>query len=100
MGEAANGGAGTPPPEMLFGRGGAMLEVKRKIELVAGADVPILIQGESGTGKDLCAHLIHESSHRALGALVKVSCPAIPGALLETELFGFEKGAHLRAQTS
>src|SRR3982074_1358077 len=58
-----------------------------------GANVPVLIQGESGTGKDIIARMIHGNSPWRTGPWVKVNCPAIPGTLLESELFGYEKGA-------
>jgi two-component system response regulator AtoC len=96
--------AGSPSPQpsldILFGRTPAMNEIKRKIDLVAKTDVPVLLQGESGTGKELCAQLIHSLSHRSQHAFVKVSCPAIPGPLLETELFGYEKGAFTGANAT
>jgi DNA-binding NtrC family response regulator len=60
---------------------------------LAGANVPVLIQGESGTGKDIIARMIHAASPWKTGPWVKVNCPAIPGTLLESELFGYEKGA-------
>ena len=62
--------------------------------------IPVLIQGESGTGKELCVRLLHSLSMRARGGLVKVSCPAIPNSLLETELFGYERGAFTGAMTT
>jgi len=63
------------------------------MEMVAKTNVAVLVQGESGTGKELIARLIHGTSERTVGELVKVSCPAIPQGLIETELFGYEKGA-------
>lgn len=89
-----------PPLKMIFGRTEEMQAILRKLELVAATDVPVLIQGESGTGKELCARLIHGSSERVSGTLVKVSCPAIPHSLLETELFGYEKGAFTGAHST
>jgi two-component system response regulator AtoC len=77
-----------------------MQSVQRTLESVARTQIPILIQGESGTGKELCVRLIHQRSERASGQLVKVSCPAIPHALLETELFGYEKGAFTGATST
>ncbi len=67
--------------------------MRERLEKVAAANVPVLIQGESGTGKDIIARLIHKLSPWRGGPYVKVNCPAIPGTLLESELFGYEKGA-------
>lgn len=89
-----------PPLDILFGKTPAMQAVRSKLERVAETDVPVLLQGESGTGKEICVRLLHASSMRAKGALVKVSCPAIPHSLLETELFGYEKGAFTGALTT
>ena len=63
------------------------------MDKVASANVPVLINGESGTGKDIIARMIHGLSPWKSGPFVKVNCPAIPGTLLESELFGYEKGA-------
>ncbi len=82
-----------PPEPVIFGQTAAMQEVRRKIERVAAANLSILITGESGTGKDIIARMLHLSSPWANGPFVKVNCPAIPGTLLESELFGYEKGA-------
>jgi two-component system response regulator AtoC len=82
-----------PPAAVVFGRSDAMLALREKLDKVAGANVPVLIQGESGTGKDIIARLIHTQSPWRVGPYVKVNCPAIPGTLLESELFGYEKGA-------
>src|SRR5229473_4732531 len=103
--EHTNGGSsskagGLPPEEILFGRSGAMISVRQKVQKVLGTDVPILIQGENGTGKGLLAQYIHSRSAMCSGAFVKVNCAAIPGALLESELFGYEKGSFTDAHTS
>jgi len=82
-----------PPEEIVFGRTEAMRNVRDRLMKLAGANVPVLIQGESGTGKDIIARMIHASSPWRTGPWVKVNCPAIPGTLLESELFGYEKGA-------
>jgi len=82
-----------PPASVVFGRSDAMLAVRERLDKVAGANVPVLIQGESGTGKDIIARMIHAQSPWRIGPFVKVNCPAIPGTLLESELFGYEKGA-------
>ena len=82
-----------PPASVIFGQTAAMREVRQKLERVAGANLSILITGESGTGKDIIARLLHIYSPWAGGPFVKVNCPAIPGSLLESELFGYERGA-------
>ncbi|MFB3921494.1 MAG: sigma-54 interaction domain-containing protein [Terriglobia bacterium] len=82
-----------PPPEVIFGGSDAMRAVHQKVEKLAGANVPVLIQGESGTGKEVIAKLIHKLSPWEEGPFVKVNCPAIPATLLESELFGYERGA-------
>src|SRR5215831_1661957 len=82
-----------PPEAVIFGHSEAMLAVRERLARLASANVPVLIQGESGTGKDIIARLIHQRSPWKTGPYVKVNCPAIPGTLLESELFGYEKGA-------
>ena len=82
-----------PPEAIVFGRSEAMNAVRDRLSKLAGANVPVLIQGESGTGKDIIARMIHTASPWRNGPWVKVNCPAIPGTLLESELFGYEKGA-------
>src|SRR5450432_4254511 len=82
-----------PPEPVIFGQTPAMRDVRQKLERVAGANLSVLISGESGTGKDIIARLLHLYSPWANGPFVKVNCPAIPGTLLESELFGYEKGA-------
>ena len=78
---------------MLFGNSEGMLEVRDLIERVSDTDVTVLIRGESGTGKELVARALHERSLRGEKPFVKVNCAALPTELLESELFGFEKGA-------
>jgi two-component system response regulator AtoC len=82
-----------PPEAVVFGRSEAMQNLRERLDKVASANVPVLIQGESGTGKDIIARMIHGFSPWKTGPFVKVNCPAIPGTLLESELFGYEKGA-------
>src|SRR2546427_153946 len=77
----------------LLGKNDKMREVLEKIKLVAPTDSTVLIVGESGTGKELVANAIHHNSPRRDGAFIKVSCAALPQTLLETELFGHERGA-------
>ncbi|HUE54539.1 MAG TPA: sigma-54 dependent transcriptional regulator [Candidatus Udaeobacter sp.] len=93
-------GGGLPPHEIIFGRSAAMSSIRQKVEKIVKTDVPILIQGENGTGKGVLAQYIHASSFFSTGKFVKVNCAAIPGALLESELFGYEKGAFTDALTS
>ncbi len=82
-----------PPEAIVFGSTAAMRAVRERLAKLASANVPVLIQGESGTGKDIVARMIHAASPWRSGPWVKVNCPAIPGTLLESELFGYEKGA-------
>jgi len=89
-----------PPVDVFFGRTSEMQVIRRKLEMIAKTNVAVLVQGESGTGKELCARLIHGTSERIVGQLVKVSCPAIPQGLIETELFGYEKGAFTGAHST
>jgi two-component system response regulator AtoC len=89
-----------PPDSVVFGRSEAMLALRERLGKIAGANVPVLIQGESGTGKDIIARMIHGLSPWRTGPFVKVNCPAIPGTLLESELFGYEKGAFTGAYGS
>jgi two-component system, NtrC family, response regulator AtoC len=71
----------------------AMHKVRLQAELLANIDMPVLILGESGTGKEITAHLIHKLSSRSQRRFLKVNCAALPGELLESELFGYERGA-------
>jgi two-component system response regulator AtoC len=82
-----------PPESVIFGSSDAMRALRERLAKIAGANVPVLIHGESGTGKDIIARMIHTASPWKTGPWVKVNCPAIPGTLLESELFGYEKGA-------
>ena len=86
--------------EGIIGESGAMLEVISLVRRVAPSEATVLIRGESGTGKELIAKAIHFASPRASGPLVKVNCAALPETLLESELFGHEKGAFTGAVTS
>ncbi len=89
-----------PPEAVMFGTTRAMQAVRDRVHKIANANLPVLIQGESGTGKDIIARMIHELSAWSNGPWVKVNCPAIPGTLLESELFGYEKGAFTGAYTN
>jgi two-component system, NtrC family, response regulator AtoC len=89
-----------PPTNLIFGRCASMQTARLKIDKVAQSGVPILIQGDNGTGKGLLASFIHSLSPKPEAAFVKVNCAAIPGALLESELFGYEKGAFTGAHSA
>ena len=78
---------------IFFSKSPKMKKIKAIIDEIAKTDITILIKGESGTGKELVAQLIHLNSHRHEKPFIKVNCAAIPKGLLESELFGFEKGA-------
>jgi len=77
----------------LLGTGDQMREVRELIGRVADTDVTVLVRGESGTGKELVARAVHDASPRRERTFVKVNCAALPAELLESELFGFERGA-------
>ncbi|MEK6302632.1 MAG: sigma 54-interacting transcriptional regulator [Acidobacteriota bacterium] len=77
----------------LIGNSGPMRQVYEQIAQVAPTNTTVLIRGESGTGKEMIAHAIHYSSPRAKKPFIKVSCAALPESLIESELFGYEKGA-------
>ncbi len=81
------------PKERIVGNTAAMQEVYIRIGRVARSDVSVLITGETGTGKESAAEVIHRSSTYSRGPLVKVNCAALPETLLESELFGHEKGS-------
>jgi len=89
----AEGPETTDAPDALVGRCPAMQAVYKSIGRVASQDVTVLILGESGTGKELVARAIYHYSRRSKGPFLAVNCAAIPDALLESELFGHEKGA-------
>ncbi|HEU5434293.1 MAG TPA: sigma-54 dependent transcriptional regulator, partial [Thermomicrobiales bacterium] len=81
------------PNEIIIGNSPAMQEVYKTIGRVARSDATVLISGETGTGKELIATVLHRSSSYRGGPLVKVNCAALPETLLESELFGHEKGS-------
>lgn len=81
----------------IVGESKAILQVKEMIDRVAPTEARVLITGANGTGKELVAHQIHEKSHRARAPFVEVNCAAIPSELIESELFGHEKGSFTSA---
>ncbi len=82
----------------MVGSSGPMRQIFEQVAQVAGTNTTVLIRGESGTGKELIAHAIHYNSLRAKKPFVKVSCAALPDSLIESELFGYEKGAFTGAE--
>ena len=87
--------AALPPSatESLLGNSAAMLEVFRLIERVGPTEASVLLTGESGSGKELAAQMIHECSARRAKPFIAINCGAIPAGLIEAELFGYEKGS-------
>jgi formate hydrogenlyase transcriptional activator len=81
----------------IVGQSEALRKVLQQVEMVAPTDSTVLLLGETGTGKELIARAIHDRSSRKNGTLVNVNCAAIPGSLLESELFGHERGAYTGA---
>ncbi|MGH2352265.1 MAG: sigma-54-dependent transcriptional regulator, partial [Chloroflexota bacterium] len=85
------------PSDRMIGRNPSMLEIFKTIGRIARSDATVLIMGETGTGKELVAEQIHRASNRRGGPLIKVACATLPETLLESELFGHEKGAFTSA---
>ena len=83
--------------EEMIGQSPAIIKIKDTIEKVAPTDARVLITGENGSGKELVARWLHEKSNRSKSSLVEVNCAAIPGELIESELFGHEKGSFTSA---
>jgi two-component system response regulator AtoC len=82
-----------PGQTVIFGGTPTMREIRSRIDSVLSVDLPVLIQGERGTGKELIARFLHARSSRRDAPFVKLNCSAIPASLLERELFGSEKGS-------
>ncbi|MBX7258091.1 MAG: sigma-54 dependent transcriptional regulator [Candidatus Hydrogenedentes bacterium] len=89
-----------PLNEVLVGQSPAIANVREMLGRLASADITVLITGESGTGKDIAARMLHKQSGRSGRPFVKVNCPAIPESILESELFGYERGAFTGARNS
>ena len=94
------GGGGRTECGLLVGSGAAMGRVRDQVLRISAADANVLITGESGTGKDLVARLIHNQSRRRTQPFVALNCAALPDSLLESELFGYERGAFTGAHAS
>jgi len=91
--KAPEGGAERPAARGIVGESPVIQAVLRKVHIVAKSPLPVLLRGESGTGKELFAQAIHELSPRRGGPMIKLNCAALPETMLESELFGHEKGA-------
>jgi len=91
--ELPNRGKDADPSDVIIGNSVAMQGVYKTIGRVARSDATVLVSGETGTGKELVASVLHRSSSYSRGPLIKVNCAALPETLLESELFGHEKGA-------
>ncbi|MBL8025640.1 MAG: sigma-54-dependent Fis family transcriptional regulator [Fibrobacteres bacterium] len=92
---------GTEKRDTVFiGESGAMVRLRRESRQAAATDITVLLEGETGTGKEVLARYIHEQSERSKGPFIHVDCSAIPETLLESELFGVDKGAFTGAVES
>ncbi len=89
-----------PPDDIIFGQSQVMGAVRQTAQQTAGVQLPILIYGETGTGKEVLANYIHRYSPRKHGPFVKISCAAIPASLLEAEMFGYEQGSFTSAYST
>ena len=89
-----------PPDEIIFGRSEIMRSLQQNVAQMVGVQLPVLIYGETGTGKEVLANYIHGRSARKHRPFVKISCAAIPTSLLEAELFGYEQGAFTGAYST
>jgi len=89
-----------PPDEVIFGLSEVMHSLREIVEHTAATEIPVLIYGETGTGKEVLANYIHRHSPRRNGPFIKISCAAIPASLLEAELFGYEQGAFTGANNT
>ncbi len=87
-----------PPSPTLVGASRPMVELRARIERIGASDVPVLVRGETGVGKELTASALHAASNRAIGPFVPVNCGALPRDLVEAELFGAEPGAFTGAR--
>jgi two-component system, NtrC family, response regulator AtoC len=89
-----------PPDEVVFGRSPNMLTVRSKLELAAETTVPVLVQGESGTGKEILCRLLHIRTRGPFSPFIRVMCPSIPSLLMDSVVFGYEKGAFTGADSA
>jgi two-component system response regulator AtoC len=94
------GDLAVPPDDIVFGCTPAMLAIRQQLEKVCGTNIPILVQGDGGSGKETLARWVHHRSPWNSGPFVKVNFAAIPGSLLESELFGYQAGAFTGANST
>ena len=90
-------GQASDPRDRIIGAGPAMQRIYKMVGRIAASEATVLVTGETGTGKELVANVIHANSNRRTGPMIKVNCAALPDTLLESELFGHEKGAFTSA---
>ena len=90
--------ADLPDESVIFGQTAAMCEIRDRIDRVLSSDLPVLIQGETGTGKEVIARFLHLRSSRRQAPFVKLNCAAVPAGLIESELFGYQKGSFTGAK--
>lgn len=100
LASAAQGLMVETPTDLILGNSAPVREMKAVIHQVAPTQATVLLHGESGTGKELVARCLHLMSHRSKGPFIALNCAAVPEQLMESELFGFEKGAFTGAQVS
>ncbi|HKR85095.1 MAG TPA: sigma 54-interacting transcriptional regulator, partial [Terriglobales bacterium] len=86
-----------PSDDLIFGHSATMASIRSRLRVIAGSDVPLLITGECGTGKELIARLIHKLSWARGACFVRVNCPGLRGPLFEAEIFGIDDGARTGA---
>ena len=99
-GKSNGNGLALPPDDIIFGHSAVMHGLREMIEHMARTQLPLLIYGDTGTGKEIIANFIHRHSPRKDGPFIKISCAAIPGSLLEAEMFGYEEGAFTGAYST
>lgn len=87
-----------PSAELIFGGTAEMHGIREKIELASHDDLPVLIEGENGVGKEVIGRFLHSYSIRRAGPFLRLNCAASPASLIEGELYGHEKGATARVQ--
>ncbi len=89
-----------PPDEVVFGCAPSMMAVRHQLEKICGTNLPVLIQGDGGSGKETLARWVHHHSPWSSGPFIKVNFAAVPGSLLESELFGYKTGAFTGANST